>query len=64
MQDCTECQRPFRTYIPGKDTLMPDGSSFFYSYPQDVCPSCDRANWGWQWNKDLFPEFADREISD
>ena len=29
MQDCTECQQAFRTYVPGVDTVMPDGSSFF-----------------------------------
>ena len=59
LQDCSGCGQQFRTYVPGKDTLMPDGSSFFYSSPQTECPVCDTANWGWQWNKDLFPEFAD-----
>ena len=33
---------------------MPDGTALFYSVPQEECPACDFANWGWQWNKD-FP---------
>ena len=59
MKDCSECHRSFRTYVPGEDTLMPDGSSFFYTHPQNECPACDEENWGWRWNIDLFPEFGD-----
>ena len=62
MKNCSECQEAFRTYVPGVDTLMPDGTSFFYSSPQNLCPGCDPSNWGWQWNQDLFPQFADRKI--
>ena len=38
---------------------MPDGTTLFYFVPQDECPACDVSNWGWQWNMDLFPQFAD-----
>ena len=57
---CTSisCGQQFRTYVAGVDTIMPDGASFFYSQPQDECPECDKDNWGWQWNIDLFPQFA------
>ena len=41
MKNCITCSQPFRTYIPGIDTVMPDGSSFFYSVPQDECPVGD-----------------------
>ena len=58
---CITCTEPFRTYIPGVDTTMPDGTSFFYSDPQDECPACDIANWGWQWNTNLFPQFAEKQ---
>ena len=60
MKDCITCCRPFRTYIPCRDTVMSDGSSFFYSTPQDECPGCDQSNWGWRWNLDLFPELDDK----
>ena len=60
MQDCTECQQAFRTSVPGVDTVMPDGSSFFNSSPQHLCPRCDESQWGWHWNKDLFPDVADQ----
>lgn len=59
IKQCTVCSKPFRTYVPDTDCVMPDGASFFYSYPQDECPACDENCWGWQWNTDLFPQFAD-----
>ena len=64
MKEYVTCCQPFRTYVPGIDTIMPDGSSFFYSTPQDECPACDGGNWGWQWNQDLFPEFAEKKCFD
>ena len=56
---CKSCSRPFRTYVPMTDCLMPDGTTFFYSEPQDECPCCDINQWGSHWNKDLFPEISD-----
>ena len=58
MKECVNCSEMFRTYLPGVDTTMPDGSSIYYSDPQNECPACDVSNWGWRWNTDLFPEFA------
>jgi hypothetical protein len=37
---------------------MADGTSFCYRDPQNECPECDKNNWGWYWNIDLFPQFA------
>ena len=58
IKECIMCGKRFRTYLPEVDTVMPDGASFFYSEPQTECPECDQFNWGWQWNTDLFPQFA------
>ena len=66
IEHCIKCSEPFRTYVTGKDTVMPDGTSVFYSVPQEECPLCDVAHWGWQWNKDLLPQFEnkDRDVSE
>ena len=40
---CITCSEPFLTYVPGVDTVMPDGASFFYSSPQDECPACSNS---------------------
>jgi hypothetical protein len=58
IKHCIICSEPFRTYVAGKDTVVP---AIFYSVPQEECPACYFANWGWQWNVDLFPQFADRK---
>ena len=62
IEHCITCAEPFRTYVVGKDTIMPDGTTLFYYVPQDECLACDISNWGWQWNMDLFPQFADTAV--
>ena len=59
-----QCIESFCTYKPGVDTVMSDGTTFFNSIAQDECPACDAANWGWQWNQDLFPQFCHKEPND
>jgi hypothetical protein len=45
IQPCRTCSRPFRTYVPGTNCVMPDGTSFSYSEPQEECPCCDISQW-------------------
>ena len=58
---CKTCSLPFRTYyVPGTNCLMPDGTTLYYSEPQDECPCCDITQWGAHWNKELFPQLDDQ----
>ena len=52
VQPCKTCSQPFCTYISGTNFVMPDGTSLFYSNPQQGCPCCDINQWGAQWNQE------------
>ena len=51
---CKTCSLPFRTYVPVTNCLMPDGTTFYYSEPQDECPCCDITQWGAHWKTIYF----------
>jgi hypothetical protein len=51
---CVESGEDFLTYVPGKDTLMPDGSIICLQEPTDKCPNCSGLSW-LSINTDLFP---------
>ena len=40
IQQCDECARDFRTYIPGTICNLPDGHSVFYADPQTINVLC------------------------
>ena len=58
IQQCIECSRNYRTYIPGTICNLPDGLSVFYPTAQTKCPLCDENSYGTFMNTDLFPELA------
>ena len=60
---CTECQQPFRTYVPDTICRLPDGGSVFYREAQTQCPLCDSSGFGTFWNMDLFPELQPRGVA-
>ena len=58
MVSCTDCNQKFRTYIPGTDCLLPDGSLQCHQEPQDTCPECS-GGYGIHFNTDIFPDMAE-----
>ena len=52
----SECERPFRMYVPNTDCRLPDGGSVYYRDLQTMCPLCDPCGYGDFMNEDLFPE--------
>lgn len=58
---CTDCEQPFRTYVPNTICRLPDGGSVFYRDPQTLCPACDTTGFGTFWNLDLFPQFQPKK---
>ena len=53
-----ECGQKFRTYVPGKDCLLPDGNIECHQEPQLLCPDCD-SGYGLHMNQDLFPHLLE-----
>ncbi len=59
IQNCVDCSRCYRTYIPGTVCELPDGNgAFIYDEPQNTCPLCDERQYGDFMNYDLFPELT------
>lgn len=56
IENCMECSRPFRTFVPDSICELPDGSCVSYKDPQFLCPLCDSKGYGGFMNTDLFPE--------
>jgi hypothetical protein len=54
---CVESGEDFLTYVPGKDTLMPDGSIICLQEPTDKCPNCSGLSC-LSINTDLFPHLT------
>ena len=52
---CMDCGRDYRTYVPGTDCELPDGSVQRHQEPQNCCPDCDFTVVGAMLNMDLFP---------
>ena len=46
MQQCTMCNREYRTYIPNTICRLPDGGCTMYQDPQLTCPMCDPMEYG------------------
>ncbi len=55
IETCDDCSKPYRTYIPGADCILPDGGLFRHHEPQLKCPECDPNGFGQFMNEDLFP---------
>lgn len=58
INNCTQCSRPFRTYVPGTTCELPDGNLVSYQEPQEHCPLCDTKGYGDFMNMDMFPELS------
>ncbi len=56
IQKCTQCDKDYRTYVPGGPCELPAGCGIVcYDEPQLLCPECDDNSYGAFMNKDLFP---------
>ena len=64
MQQCTRCNRDYRTYIPDTICRLPDGGCTMYQDPQLTCPMCDPMGYGDFMNADIFPELHQKQVEE
>lgn len=53
LKNCRECDKQYRTYLPGKDCLLPNGDVECHQEPQLLCPDYD-CGYGLHMNQDLL----------
>ena len=61
IQNCSECQQPYRTFVPDSICKIPGGGCVTCQDPQLLCPECDPNNYGIFMNEDLFPHMVQAE---